>query len=375
MRKLLFLVTEDWYFCSHRLQLAREARQNGYSVVVATHVWEHGQRILDEGFKLIPLRMRRRSANPLKELSTLAELIRIYRSESPDVVHHVAVKPVVYGSIAARLTRLPRVVNAITGTGYVFSSDRLVAKTLRPFIKLILRYLLNRRMTLTIFQNPDDRNMLIRKGIVREKFTRIIRGSGVDTNKYLPVPEPNGITVITLASRMLWDKGISEFVEAARMLKTEGMKARFVLVGGTDNDNFASIPSTQLDQWNREGFVEWWGKRDDMPRIFAASHLVCLPSAYGEGIPKVLIEAASCGRAVVTTDSPGCREIVRDGENGLLIPVRQAGELAGAIKKLIENPDLRRKMGSKGREMVVNEFSIEKVVKETLSVYEELFAQ
>ena len=373
MRKILFLVTEDWYFYSHRLPLAREAQRNGYSVVVATRVQEHGQRILAEGFKLHPIGMQRRSTNPFKELSTLIELIRLYKSERPDIVHHVAVKPVVYGSLAARLERVPRVVNAIAGMGYVFSSDRIKAKIIRPFIEVLFKVLLTRSNTRTIFQNPDDQNMLIRAGVVRRELTKLIRGSGVDPKMYFPAPEPTGIVTIVLASRMLWDKGIKEFVEAARMLKTDRVNARFVLVGDTDNGNFAAVPSAQLDAWSKSGIVEWWGKRDDMPQVFAASHIVCLPSAYGEGVPKVLIEAASCGRPIVTTDSPGCREIVRNDENGLLVPIRDHIGLAYALRRLIEDASLRKQMGIRGRAIVLEGFTVEKVVRETLSLYQSLF--
>jgi glycosyltransferase involved in cell wall biosynthesis len=373
MPKLLFLVTEDWYFYSHRLPLAREAQRSGYSVIVATRVQEHGQRILAEGFKLLPIGMLRRSKNPFKEFASLLELIRLYRSERPDVVHHVAVKPVVYGSIAARLARVPRVINAIAGMGYVFSSKSIKVKALRPLVKFVLKFLLNRPTTRTIFQNPDDQNMLIREDIVRRELTRLIRGSGVDPQKYSPAPEPAGAVMIVLASRMLWDKGIGEFVEAARILKADRINARFVLVGDTDNGNFAAVPSAQLDAWNRSGIVEWWGKRDDIPQIFAASHIVCLPSAYGEGVPKVLIEAASCGRPVVTTDTPGCREIVRNGENGLLVPVRDPVALAHAIRTLIADSRLRGQMGARGRNIVLEEFTLEIVVGETLSLYRSLF--
>lgn len=373
MRKLLFLVTEDWYFWSHRLPLAREAQRNGYSVLVATRVQEHGQRIFAEGFTLIPIRMLRRSKNPFKELNSLFELIRIYKAERPDIVHHVAVKPVVYGSLAARVARVPRVVNAIAGMGYVFSSERAKAKILRPFIKFLLKMLLNRPNTRTIFQNPDDQNMLIQAGIVRSELTRLIKGSGVDPQMYASSPEPAGAITVILASRMLWDKGIKEFVEAARLLRSEKITARFVLVGDSDGDNPAAVPTAQLETWNRNGDVEWWGRRDNMPEVFAASHIVCLPSAYGEGIPKVLIEAASCGRPIVTTDSPGCREIVRNDENGFLVPIRDHRALVHALRRLIEDASLRKKMGACGREMVLKEFTVDKVVEETLSLYDSLF--
>ena len=373
-KKILFLVTEDWYFWSHRLPLAREAQRNGFAVIVATRVQEHGRQILSEGFKLIPIRMRRRSKNPLTELWSIIDLVRIYRSERPDIVHHVAVKPVVYGSIAARIAKAPRVVNAIAGMGYVFSSDSIKAKILRPVIKIILRTLLNRSNTRTIFQNPDDQKMLIDSGIVRNGLTSLIRGSGVDPQFYLPSPEPVGMVTVVLASRMLWDKGIMEFVEAAKSLCSERINARFLLIGDSDVGNPAAVSTTQLEAWSKSGFIEWRGKSNNMKEVFVSCHIVCLPSAYGEGVPKVLIEAASCGRPIVTTDAPGCREIVRHNENGLLVPVRDHLALAQALKMLIEDPSLRERMGARGRKIVLEEFTVEKVIKETLSLYKSLFS-
>jgi len=371
-RKILFLVTEDWYFWSHRLPLARQARQKGYSVIVATRVQAHGQRILDEGFQLIPIGMLRRSKNLLNEFRSILELIRIYRTERPDIVHHVALKPIVYGSLAARITGVPRVVNALAGMGYVFTTDNFKTKLLRPVIKLFLNVLFDRPNTRIILQNPDDRDMLIKAGIVRGELTRLIRGSGVDPQTYFPTPEPEGMLTVVMASRMLWDKGIKEFVDAAHLLRAEQVNARFVLVGDNDEHNPASVSTAQLTAWNMSGDVEWWGKHDNMPSIFAQSHIICLPS-YREGVPKVLIEAAACGRPIVTTNAPGCREIVRDTENGFLVPIRDHISLAHALRKLINEPSLRKKMGARGREIVLNEFTVDKVVDETLSLYSGLF--
>lgn len=372
-RKLLLLVTEDWYFWSHRLPLAREAKSKGYTVIVATRVRDHGSQIIAEGFKLIPIRMLRRNRNPFKELGALLELIQIYRDEQPDIVHHVAVKPVVFGSIAAVISKVPRVVNAIAGLGYVFSSRSIRARLLRPFIKYLFMILLNRANTRTILQNQDDRSMLIESGIVRRELTSLIQGSGVDPQVYAPVPEPDGLITVILASRMLWDKGIKEFVEAAQLLRAKQITARFALVGESDTENPAAVPTEQLEAWDRCGDVEWWGKRVDMPEVFAGAHIVCLPSAYGEGIPKVLIEAAACGRPIVTTDSPGCREIVQHGQNGLLVPVRNPAALANALQNLIYDPALRSQMGKRGREIALEGFTVKKVVDETLALYDRLF--
>lgn len=368
--KLLFLVTEDWYFCSHRLPIAREAIKQGYDVVVATRVDRHGEAITQAGCKLVPLRMERQSANPFRELATLAELVGVYRREKPDVVHHVALKPVLYGSLAAFLTGVPNVVNALAGMGYAFISNRLKVRLLRPVLLMAFRILMNRRCFKLILQNQDDCDFFLSLRLINKKRMRLIRGAGVDTVSYRPTPELAGVPLVVLPSRMLWDKGVGEFVEAAGLLKERGVAARFVLVGDSDPYNPAAIPAGQLQAWSNKGIVSWWGRRDDMPAVLAQSHLVCLPS-YREGLPKSLLEAASCGRPIVTTDANGCREVVRDGENGFLVPVKNVTELADALQRLIEDPQLRQRMGRKGRTIVEQEFAVERVVAETISVYKE----
>ena len=372
--KILFLVTADWYFWSHRLPIARAASDQGFEVIIATSVQEHGYLIEREGFKLIPIRLKRSSKSPLREIISIIELIGIYRRERPHIVHHVAMKPVLYGSLAARLSGVPYVVNALAGMGYVFSSDQPMARLLRPAIGKAFRVLLSSDRSRLILQNKDDCAMFVRKRFINGERIRLIRGSGVDTAVFSATPEPAGIPLVMLASRMLWDKGIGEFVEAARQIKNRGIDARFVLVGDTDPHNPSAIPNEQLTAWHKECVIEWWGRRDDMPAVLAQAHIVCLPS-YREGLPKVLLEAASCGRPIVATDTPGCREVVRNGENGLLAPVRSTVDLADAISSLIENKELRQKMGARGREIVVSEFAIEKVISETMTVYKELLKQ
>lgn len=368
--KLLFVVTEDWYFCSHRLSIAREALKQGYEVVVATRVDRHGEDIVSEGIKLIPLQLQRRSTNPFNEFAAVTQLIGIYRREKPDIVHHVAIKPVLYGSLAARFACVPHVVNALAGMGYIFTSNQLKARLLKPVIWSAFRFLLNRKCSRLVLQNQDDCTMFSRSSLVGSKRIRLIRGAGVDTKAYPCVPEPAGIPMVVLPSRMLWDKGVGEFVDAAKLLQNRGVDARFVLVGDADPHNPAAIPKERLIAWNNSGIVSWWGRRDDMPDVFAQSHIVCLPS-YREGLPKALLEAASCGRPIVTTDTNGCREVVRHDENGFLVPVGSTIELADVLQILIENPGLRLEMGAHGREMVINEFTVERVVAETMAVYEE----
>jgi glycosyltransferase involved in cell wall biosynthesis len=366
--KILYLVTEDWYFCSHRLSLACAVRDAGFEVIVVTRVHTHGEDIRREGFKLVPIAFSRSPRTPWQDLWTLFAVGRIYRTERPDIVHHVAMKPVVYGSIVAAMTGGSTVVNALTGLGYVFSSNHCKARVLRALIMYTLRWLLRGPNTWLILQNLDDWRLLVDSGVVDAAHITVIPGSGVDTSEFKPVLEAGGIPTVLLASRMLWDKGVGEFVAAAKRLQEEGIAARFVLVGDTDPENPSAIPTTMLTQWQRSGAIEWWGWRTDMAEVFKQSHIVCLPS-YREGLPKVLIEAAAAGRPIVTTDTPGCRSVVKDGDNGLLVPVRDVIALSAALKRLINNASLRRQMGIAGRLLAETEFTVERITGETIALY------
>lgn len=370
-KKLLFVVTEDWYFCSHRLSLARAARQAGYQVVVATRVNAHRQAILDEGFTLIPLSMQRAGKNLWKELQAIKELAHIYHAEKPDIVHHVAIKPVLYGSIAACFTRVKGRVNALGGLGYVFISKDWKARCIRRCIILAYQFLFRYPRMRLILQNRDDCEVLLQSGALREEQIVLIRGVGVNLATYHPVPTPPGVPVILLASRMLWDKGIGEFVAAARLLQAAGIQARFRLVGATDVANPSSIPEAQLSDWHHSGVIEWTGHVADMTTEFAGAHIVCLPS-YREGVPKVLLEAAACALPIVTTDAPGCREVVHHGENGFLVPVKDAQALAAVLTTLVQDQGLRERMGKRGRELMEAEFSEEQVIQTTMAVYRDL---
>lgn len=367
---LLFLVTEDWYFYSHRLELGRAAAREGYRVIVVTRTQRYVEALRRERFEVIPLDIARGSINPLRDIKTILALRRLYRDLHPDIVHHVALKPVLYGSIAARLAGVPSSVNALAGLGFVFASNQLRARLLRPLVKAAFRFFLNGRATRVIVQNPEDRQLLLDSGVASQAIATI-RGSGVDLDRFHWQPEPAGPPLVLLASRMLWDKGLREFVEAARMLRSLGVQARFVLVGDTDDENPAAVPVAQLKEWQREGAVEWWGRRDDMQRLFPSAHVVCLPS-YREGLPKVLLEAAASGRPIVAADVPGCREIVCHGNNGLLVPPRNAAALAQALRQLIDAPSLRARMGQASRKMAEAEFSVDRVITETLTVYRSL---
>lgn len=367
--RLLYLITEDWYFWSHRLDLARAAREAGYDVIVATRVTDHGERIRGEGFQLEPLEMVRRSRNPFREVIAVAELVRLYRRVKPDVVHHVAMKPILYGSLAAWLTRVPSVINAFAGLGYAFMDER--NRLLRWCVKTALRTVLRLGHSVVLVQNHDDRDQLVGGGVVSASRTRIIAGSGIDVALYSVQPQPSGIPIVVLPARMLWDKGVGEFVEAAGRLKRKGVQARFILVGRRDEHNPAAIPESRLKEWGQEGVVEWWGHREDMPAVYAAAMLVVLPS-YREGLPKVLLEAAACGKAIVATDVPGCREIVRDRFNGLLVAPRDSTALAAAIEELLSDQALREVMGQRSRPRVLAEWSGPRITEQVLGLYRDM---
>lgn len=373
--KILFFITEDWYFWSHRLPIARATRDAGFEVLIATRVNKHKERIKNEGFKLIPIGLGRKSRNIYKEILSIFEIVKIYRREKPDIVHHVAVKPVLYGSWAARIAGISDVVNALAGLGLIFVAQGWKAKVLRRLVVFAYRSAFSAKNVIGIFQNPEDLRLFIDVGVVKRKKTVLIRGSGVDVSHFIHLPEPAGIPTVVLASRMLWYKGVGEFVEAAKMLKRGGIECHMILVGNPDPENPASISEETLRGWHSEGIVEWWGYREDMPEVFSQANIVVLPTSYGEGIPKILLEAASCGRPIVATDIPGCREIVRHNENGLLIPLSDSKALADAIEFLIKNPELRAKMGARGRKIVEAEFSKEIVIKQTMEVYERLLSQ
>jgi len=371
--RLLFFVTEDWYFCSHRLPLAIAAKKAGFDVAILTRTSKHAEIIRSAGIRLIPSTLERRSLSPFHELRELLRIIKTYRQEQPDIIHQVALKPVLYGSFAALFVRKSRAINALAGLGFVYTSDTIKSRLLRPFITMAFQLLLNRPQSRVILQNPDDSELLVKNHVLNDQHVRLIRGSGVNLEHFSKTPEPKGDICIVLAARMLWDKGIGEFVSAARQLQEQGVAARFILVGKCDPDNPAAISEEQLAAWQREGVIEWWGHQDDMATLFSKTHIVCLPS-YREGLPKVLIEAAACGRPIITSDTPGCREVVRPSVNGLLIPLRDAAALAEAMRRLIDNPELRLRMGAQSRQIAEQEFAEEKVIAETLAVYQEVLA-
>jgi len=369
--KLLFFVTEDWYFCAHWLHFAVAAKHAGYRVTVLTRVQEQGQPILDAGLELIPIELSRHGLNPFQDFSLIRRLVSIYREQRPDLVHQVAMKPILYGSLAARLAGVRGMVNLAAGLGIVFAAPGRGARLLRPLLKAGFHLIARTCPSRFVFQNPDDARRIFADAD-QNPAVRVIRGVGVDPNRFTPQPEPEGPPVVALAARLIWDKGIRELERAAQIIRERGIPARFALVGEPDHNNPSSVPQEQLEAWDRDGLLEWWGHRSDMPEVYAACSIFCLPTKYGEGLPTVLLEAAACGRALVATDAPGCREAVQHGENGLLVPVGDAEALAEALAKLLTAAPLRRQMGERGRRLMEEQFSRARVEGETVELYQEL---
>ena len=371
---LLFLVTEDWYFVSHRLELARAAVAAGYRVVVACRVQAHGEELRAAGCMVRSLSWRRSGNSPLDHLRAWREVVRVYREERPDLVHHVALKPVVFGGFAARWTGIPCVVSAVAGLGFVFTSRSPRARLLRPALRRLLGMVLRGEKHRVIVQNQDDRDAVVLGGLVPAESVVVIRGAGVPTDIFHPAERPAGLPIVVLVARLLWDKGVGEFVQAAAALKSRGIGAHFRLIGSPDPDNPAAIPQWQLEAWQATGVVECMGQRDDVPELLRKAAVFCLPTRYGEGVPRSLLEAAATGLALVATDAPGCREVVRHRETGLLVPPGDQRALEAALTELLEDAGLRARLGAAARALVEREFALPRVIAETLAVYRGLLA-
>jgi glycosyltransferase involved in cell wall biosynthesis len=366
--KILLFANTDWYLYNFRLTLIQALRARGDEVVIVSPDGPYGPRMQALGIRWLKFPLSRRGLNPWHEVQTILRLRKLYRQEKPDLVHHFTVKCVLYGSLACWLVGIRHVVNSVTGLGYVFVDGGGRRRNwLRGIVKLFYRLVL--RPTWVIFQNPDDQAIFLKSHLVEPGRMKLIRGEGVDIRRFSPRPERQDIPLVILPARLLWDKGVGEFVAAARQLRAEGLRARFALVGKSDADNPASVHVPQLQDWEREGVIEWWGWKENMEEMFAQASVVCLPS-YREGMPQTLAEAAACGRSIVASDVPGCREVVRHGENGLLVPARDVPALAEALKTLLENPEMRTRMGMRGRGIAEEEFASEKVISQTFEVYQ-----
>ncbi|MGE0358422.1 MAG: glycosyltransferase family 4 protein [Burkholderiales bacterium] len=374
MKAVLFANT-DWYLWNFRLPLARALRERGWEVVLVSPPGDYAPRLREAGFRWEGFAFSRRGINPLAEALTLARLARLYRDLAPDLAHHFTIKCVLYGGLAAERAGVRSVVSSVTGLGHLFTSGGATSAMLRPVVGLAYRRVLSRSEV--VFQNPDDREHFAASGVLREhEGVHLIRGSGVHTERFRPAdpapPEPP--VTIVLVARLLREKGVAEFVEAARALAAHGVAARFVVAGDIDPGNPSSHSAADVEAWRRDSPVEFLGHHEDMPGLWRSAHIACLPS-WREGTPRSLLEAGASGLALVATDVPGCREVVRNGDNGLLVPARDPAALAAALEALARDGARRLAMGRRSREIVAGGFSESHVIDRTLAVYEAALAR
>jgi len=362
--KIILFANTDWYLYNYRLPLARTLQERGDELILLSPPGRYTEFLQKEGFHWQSFPLERKGTNPFAELATIFRLWQFLQREKPDLLHNFTIKPVLYGSLAARLAGIRHIVNAVPGLGIAFSEGqgllRLIVSTL---------YRLSLGGTSVIFQNQDDLNVFVQNRLIAANQAHLIPGSGVDVEIFCSSPEPEGEPVVLLAGRLLRSKGLAEFVEAARRIRGSGIRARFVIVGEPYPDNPDTIQPEELVQWQKEGAIEYWGWRDDMAVVIPQASIVCLPTRYKEGLPRLLVEAGACARPIVATDIPGCRMILRNGENGLMIVPGDISALVESLKMLISDPALRQRMGARGREIVEQEFSVNSVIARTLDVY------
>ncbi len=372
--KILFVVNEAKFFLSHRLPIAQEASKRGYEVMVACGADTGESKLVALNIKYRTLPLSRSGINPMEELRTFLALLKIYREERPDLVHHITIKPVLYGTPAARWSGVPAVVNAVPGMGFIFTRRGQIAAIRRSFVNLWYRIALSHPNMRVIFQNIEDMRGFLGHAIIDRDQAALIRGAGVDLKLFKSTPEPEGHITFVLVARMLRDKGVREFVEAARLVKERYPEWRFRLVGQVDPGNPSSLSRQEMDTWHASGVIEWLGERGDVERVIAEAHVVCLPSYGGEGLPKALLEGAASGRAMIASDVPGCREVVRHEVTGITVQPRDAQALAQAMLRLGEDGSLRARFGRSARQKAEAVFSVEDTVRHTFLVYEELLS-
>jgi glycosyltransferase involved in cell wall biosynthesis len=371
-RHLVYVITEDWFFASHFLDRARAAVGEGYNVSVITRCRETARDFQQYGIAPLNIEFSRRGLNPITELITIFRLRQILKRIRPDIVHNIALKPVVLGSLAAQFAGVRNIVNAPVGMGYVFTSEENKARVLRPIVRALIRYSLGRQARRVIIENNDDFKNLVDGGFAKKYSIALIKGAGVDTEKFDYKPEPDGQVRVIMVSRLLRDKGVQEFIDAANLVKARNNAVQFVLVGDVDDGNPTSLTAEQLNKLRKSRDVTWLGARTDIHELLASSHIACLPS-YREGLPKSLIEAASAGRPIITTDVPGCREVVTHMVNGLLVQPRDVTALASAIEQLVNDPNLRQSMGDENRRKAKSEYANEIIIAQTHGVYDSFY--
>ena len=368
---ILYLVSEDWFFVSHRLPMARAAKNAGYDVHVAARVGDCADKIRSEGFTLHPIEWRRGSMNPFRLIAAVAETRRLYRRVQPELVHHVAFLPIAIGSLAALGLPICKL-NAFTGLGFTFASTTARARLLRLLAGGFLGWLLQRPDSTVLVQNPDDRAVIAMLGVPQDLIATI-PGSGVDVDAFTPLPEPADSPVtLAFVSRLLDGKGVRTLVRAHEILAERGVSIRLLLAGAPDALNPTSIPDYLLAEWRKIPNLVMLGHVEDVRGVWRQAHIAVLPSRGGEGIPMSLMEAAACGRPLIATDVPGCREIARPGVNALLVPPDDPVALAKAVETLMQNPDMRLRFGRAGRQLVVDQYSSARIGQEIVALYARL---
>ena len=374
--KVALFANTEWYLYNFRGSLALALQDAGYEVLLISPPGPYGDKLRGLGFRWVPAPMDRRSLNPLRELALIHWLQRLFRAEQVDLVHGFTIKSGVYGSLAALLARVPARIIAVDGLGYVFTSHDRKAQLLRPLIRVLMRLALGGQNTRLILLNPDDEKLFDRGRLVSPDRVRLIPGAGVDCQRFQPGFGRESVTSfrVLLAARLLWDKGLGEYADAARQLRAEGRNVTFLLAGTPDPGNPASVPEATVRSWVGEGLLQWLGHVDDMPALLHTVDAVVLPS-YREGLPTSLTEAAACSLPLITTDVPGCREVVTDGVDGLLVPVRDAAALARAIARLQDDAALRMRLGAAARAKALAQFDERIVVERTIAVYRELLGE
>lgn len=369
--KIILAVNTLGSFISHRRGLYLKLKES-HEVRVILPTSENHQAAQKEipAAHLLAIPMSRKGINPLAELAAIVAYYQQYRENKPELVHHFTIKPVIYGTLAARWAGVPKIVNSITGLGFVFTSSSLKAKILGVVVKNLYRFCFSSQKVRVIFQNSDDRDFFIKHRIIKQERCFLVEGSGVDVHKFMPVPKPvlNTVPQIFLASRLLIEKGIFEFIEALKLLKQKNLQFQAVIAGDIDPGNPGTISEAQLEEWKSSGIASFLGFQKDMVLLLKSADIACLPS-YREGLPMSLLEAMSAGKPLVTTDAPGCRATVRERKNGFLVPMKDPQALAEALEKLLVNPALREQMGAESRKMAVEFFSTEKITSEIIKVY------
>lgn len=377
MKKILYVVNVDWFFISHRLPIALKAQQAGYEIHLACRFTEHSEYLEELGIKLHPINFSRSGRKLTREIATLFKLRKTLLNVRADVVHCITIKAVIYTGLSLyRLKYKPAFLVAISGLGYVFSAFTLRSKLIKIIVSLLYKIALKHPRKIVVVQNESDKALLLGIAELTRDQLFLIKGSGVDLSQFCYTPEQTGDSVnVVMASRLLREKGVYDYVQAAKLLKAKGVNAQFLLVGEPDYGNPSALEQQQIDAWHASGVIKAMGHQPDMQQTFAQANIVVLPSYYGEGVPKVLIEAAACGRAIVTTDNPGCSDTVLENKTGLLVPKKDPNSLADAIEKLAIDHSLRQQMGSAARVFAESEFDIDDVIDKHLAIYQRLIKE